>query len=356
MSDYDYINTRIHAMSRFLLPNEVFQQILHAETEDVLIDVLLDSPYGPILSARLPEQGAGEGRGVEAAEAALRDGLFDTFAHIREIAVEEPRRLLRIQLNRWDVLNVIAVLRGVVKGVERESIVASMVPAGEIHPARLSELAAEQDPRSVADTLATWGFPFAQGVRRVVEELPPGASDLGDAEAKLYANYYSWAVGALNTSEGSEATLRGHLQLQIDLVNIIGVLKHVAYQSQKRPIADFEPVPHGKLRHDVLRSLQSAQSVEYALEVLDPTYFSEAVDRGVLIFGQTNRLSVLERFFEQVVIEKGMKLFRRDPLNIGVPLGFIWRKVNEYLNLRMLLRGRRYHLPTNAIREELLLV
>jgi len=47
-------------------------------------------------------------------------------------------------------------------------------------------------------------------------------------------------------------------------------------------------------------------------------------------------------------------MFRGDPLGVGVPLGLLWRKYNEYLNLRLVLRGRQFGMPAAAIREELL--
>jgi vacuolar-type H+-ATPase subunit C/Vma6 len=61
----------------------------------------------------------------------------------------------------------------------------------------------------------------------------------------------------------------------------------------------------------------------------------------------------MERFLETVVIGAGCRLFRGDPLSVCVPLGFIWRKYSEFLNLRILIRGTSYRMPANAIREEL---
>lgn len=355
MSDYDYLNARIRAMSRQLLPNSVFDQILDAEAEDILIDVLLDSPYGTILSEKLPSDKSREVHGLAAAEAALRDGLYSTFEHILSFAPSEPRRLLGIQLNRWDVMNILAIIRGVQRGADQEEIMRSLVPAGEYHPAQLSELAAEHDVRSIADSLTTWGYAFAFEVRRAIRDFSP--EDGGDAalEARLYARYYTWALDSLESTEDDQSLLRDHLRMQIDLVNVMSALKEVAYRSQKREIEPPDRIPGGSLRSSVLEQVLNSQNVEYALEVLDQTFFSSAVERGILVFGQTNRLSVIERFLEQVIIETGMKMFRGDPLGAGVPLGFAWRKVNEYFNLRMLLRGKRYKLPANAIREELLL-
>ena len=63
----------------------------------------------------------------------------------------------------------------------------------------------------------------------------------------------------------------------------------------------------------------------------------------------------MERFLEMVVVEAGCKLFRSDPLGAGVAIGYIWRKYNEFVNLRIVLRGKTYSVPDNTIREELLL-
>ncbi|WP_455383375.1 V-type ATPase subunit [Salinispira pacifica] len=355
MSDYDYLNARVRAMSRNLLPDSVFDQILEAEAEDILIDVLLDSSYGPILSRMLPNDQTGEGHGLAAAEAALREGLYSTFEHIQSFAPQEPRRLIGIQLNRWDVMNILAILRGVHNGSEQEEIMRSMIPAGEYHPAQLSELAGEHDIQAVADSLTTWGYAFAFEVRRAVKEFSSRGGDFTELEAKVYERYYTWALDSLEQTEEDQVTLRDHIRMQIDLVNVVTALKQVAYRSQERPIEEPRRIPGGTLQGSILDQLSSSQNVEYALEVLDQTLFATAVERGILVFGQTNRLSVIERFLEQVIIEQGMKMFRGDPLGSSVPLGFIWRKINEYFNLRMLLRGKRYRLPANAIREELLL-
>jgi vacuolar-type H+-ATPase subunit C/Vma6 len=64
---------------------------------------------------------------------------------------------------------------------------------------------------------------------------------------------------------------------------------------------------------------------------------------------------VMERFLEMVVIEAGCRLFRTDPLGPGVSLGFVWRVYNEFVNLRIVLRGKSYGVPPNIVRQELLL-
>ena len=86
------------------------------------------------------------------------------------------------------------------------------------------------------------------------------------------------------------------------------------------------------------------------------SYFRRAIDKGILAFGESRRLSVMERFLEIEIVEAGCKMFRADPLGIGVPIGYIWRKYNEFMNLRILLRNNSFGKPAPATREEIFFV
>lgn len=350
MSDYDYLNTRVRAMSRFLLGNDVLEQLLAARSEETIIDALLDTPYGEDLRESLTEY-----RGLAAAEDALRRNLSNTVQKVRFIAPEEPRRLLSIQLNRWDVQNVLSVIRGKMHGSDSGDIIAAFVPVGEFKPAQLGELAAEREIGDVADALTTWDYRFAYVIRRCIRENNRGISPR-EFEQELFQSFFEWALVQLRAEDENERILRDHLKAQIDLMNVINSLRVVDAKTRGGSFKNEQRLAGGSLQGNLLAQIESRANIAAALETLEDTFFSSAVERGILVYGQTNRLSVLERFFETVIIERGVKMFRGDPFSISVPLGFLWRKINEYLNLRMLLRGTLYEMPTNTIREEMFLV
>ena len=104
------------------------------------------------------------------------------------------------------------------------------------------------------------------------------------------------------------------------------------------------------------RSSSSSDSLEAAFEALVDTYFADGVEKGILTYGQSQSLGVMERFLEAVSIERECRLFRQDLLGIAVPLGFIWRKYSECVNLRLLARGALFRMPANMVRLELVLV
>ncbi|MFA6505937.1 MAG: V-type ATPase subunit [Treponemataceae bacterium] len=349
MSDYDYLNARVRAMAGSLISNELLDQISRAEGEDIFIDLLMDSAYAQALTEVLESS-----HESDAAESALRRNLFSCLDKLRSIAPPGPLRLIDIQLNRWDLANIITIIRGKRRSASAEDIISALVPAGQFHPKQLASLAAETDEIAVADALATWGYQFASVLRQAIRASVSDPS-LAALERCLYGEYFAWALSVLDPRESDEAILRGHLAMQIDLANILVLLKGADNRSRGVRAAPSAMIPGGSLGNLALENLGKAPDVERALELLDLTSFAPAVERGVLSYGRDKRLGVIERFLEAVVIEAGIRLFRRDPLSAGVPLGYLWKKVSEYLNLRILLRGKRYRMPANAVREELIL-
>jgi vacuolar-type H+-ATPase subunit C/Vma6 len=131
-------------------------------------------------------------------------------------------------------------------------------------------------------------------------------------------------------------------------------LDYVRHKARGEALEVPEPLPGGLLPSAVLAALRQSAGMVDAFEALGGSYFASGIDRGILAFGASGSLGVMERFLEAVVILQGCRLFRGDPLGIGVPLGFLWRKYSECLNLRLLLRGKQFEMPAAAIREELL--
>lgn len=343
---YEFLNTRLRSMSRDLLSPEFYEEILSVSGEEPLIDVLLDTAYEDDLREALTVGG-----GVRALESAIRRNVRRVLSKVRASAIGDPKRLVDAQLARWDVANVIALVRGKSSGATEEEILRSTLPVAEYDEVQLAELAAERDVSAIADALTTWNYQFAFLARRVLLELH-AAEEMVSVEQKLYRAYFTWSMGAQPENE----VLRNLLRMQIDLQNVLSALRSVRYREIEREPPGFLPIPAGRLAPDRLERLLGARRLEDAFETLSETYFGDGVERGILAFGQAHRLSIMERFLEMVVIGAGARLFRGDPLGAGVPLGFIWKKINEFLNLRILVRGKAYGIPSNTIREELLVL
>lgn len=349
MSEYDYLNARIKGMHSNLLAREFCEQILASRGTGPLIDALLGSPYSPHV-----REGLERDRGVSGVEWGLRRNLFETFEKVRALAPPGPLALLSIQFRKWDVQNIIAIVRGKSAGLLPQNILIGIFPAGELGDVELEELAAEDDVKAVIDALAAWSFPLAFEFQEVVRKHS-GELNCAFLEVEFMRIFFAWALDNLSAEDENHLLLKNHVRSQIDLVNLKTVLWVVCQKEAGHHPEAVVTIPGGRLTAQMLSDIQQSSSLEKSFEILAGSYFRHAIDRGILAFGESRRLAVMERFLEIEVVEAGCKMFRADPLGIGVPMGYVWRKYNEFVNLRILLRDNSFDKPAPAIREELFL-
>lgn len=346
MGECDYLNARVRAMGADLLPVEFFEQTLSLESDELPMDALLASPYGPALRDALTQQS-----GITAVERALRRDLVRCFSRVRAMAPGAPRVLLDTQLARWDIQNVLAVLRGIAAGVGTGKVAAALIPAGAFPESQLMELASSADAVSLARKLVTWNYPFAFALHDAILGRRARPFDLSLVETAMYRAYYAWALSLGASSAEDRRIIRSLIAEQIDLANIKAALNLIRHKG-----APFTPIPGGRLKRLFLARLAGAANLEDAFSALDDSYFAPGIERGILAYGESRSLGVMERFLEQMVIQAGCRLYRSEILSIAVPVGYLWKKYNETVNLRALCRGRAARMPANAIRKELLLV
>ncbi|MCF7974731.1 MAG: V-type ATPase subunit [Phycisphaerae bacterium] len=350
MSDYDQLNARIKGMSSHLLTEAFYEQILAVPGQEGLVDALLNSPYGPALRESLQL-----GLNLTAVERGLRYDLSETANRIFMLAPQRPRRLLEIQMRWPDMKNVLTLLRGKATGASSEDTMAGMLSGGTLDEARLMELAREPDALAMVNTLSVWDFPLAHPLKQMGPRIRDRHA-LVEAENALVQAYFDWAWDTADGRDENSTLIREFVRQQIDLMNVLICLRRVRQQAQGTEVPLVALLPHGRLERRVLDRMRRCRDLDDALEILAGTYFESGVERGILAFGEHRRLRMMERFLEHVVLATGCRMFRLDPLGIGVASGYLWRKFNEFLNLRILLRGKTYQRPTAAIREELLIV
>ncbi len=391
MSDYDYLNARVRGMSTELLSPDFYEQVLAAFTSAILTDALLDSAYAEqVQKARERRAAAPMERTIEIAVWAH---AASTFARLLSAAPPEPRRILALQLNRWDVANVAALARARRARAEPHEALASLLPIGEIQEEQLAQLAAEPDLESLADALTTWKHPVGFELRRAIRECP-NPDDTRALERCMYRAYFSWALAQLRPADPHQALVRDSIQRHVDLMNVVTILTRIkaraggavssgagaassgagAAPSRAAP-APVDAAPalvgaaaapagapepglfeRGTLEDRFLEELAACAALEDAFEVLASSWLGPGVEKGILTYGQSQSLGVMERFLEAVMVERACRQFRQDMLSAAVPLGFLWRKYSECVNLRLLARGVRFRMPSNAVRQELVLV
>ena len=125
--DYGYGNARVRAMKSRLLDARAYGDLLAATSIDMVIEMLVRTAYRETIEATLVKYG-----GVKCVAEALRLDLARTVGRIKLFFEGRPRALVALLLSRWDMRNLMAVLRGQARGVPAEEILDALVPAGPV--------------------------------------------------------------------------------------------------------------------------------------------------------------------------------------------------------------------------------
>ena len=368
MNDYDYLNARVRGMSTALLAREFFDQVLSAYTDTMLMDALLGSAYSADLQ-RARELHAEEPV-ARAVEAAVWANAAAAFARLLSAAPPGPRRIIALQLNRWDVANVTTLVRARQAGAQPHETAAALLPVGELTAEQLGQLAAEQSLEDLTEALASWKQPLCIELRRALNERlrQQPSAPARVLERVLYDAYFSWALGQLREHDPQERLVRASIRQHVDQLNLLAVLTSIRSRGSGSDSAGSssgssagshaapQMLPRGMLDEKVLAEIAACKTLEDAFEALADTYLGTGVEKGILTYGQSQSLGEMQRFLEAVAVEHACRLFRQDLLGAAVPLGFLWRKYSECVNLRLLARGAIFGMPPDAVRRELLLV
>lgn len=340
MDDYGYLAARIRGMKGELLPEAFFQELLEQKELMKAADSLLASPYGEDMSIALTVDS-----GLPAIEKAIRRNLCRVFRKVLNMSGGEPHCLLRVIMARWDVFNIKTVLRGRQGDRPAQEVLSALVPAGELDEPKLVELLNQPDVKAVVDTLATWLSPFAQPL---LEAFPQylAQAELGVLEQALDKYYFKWASSETSGEGENEGFVREILKLDIDYQNLLSILKIVSGRLEARQVGFLEG---GNLSQEQIATLSGVRGLEEVLAGLRKVY----PDLDGASGPESASGGEIERLFMCLLLRRWCAMVGKDPLSIAIILGFLGLKMKEFLNLRIIVRGKAHGMPVDVIKKEL---
>lgn len=353
MSAYDYGNARLRAMKSRLLSQREVEAMAGLATLDSLIAALSKTAYRKHVETALARSS-----GMECIVETLRNDLVHTLAQIRTFYTDDAQQIIILALQIYDVHNLKTILRGLAKNAPPADILSNLLPIGDLTYSICLELVRAPGPRGVIDLLASMGFPLARPLMQLRHEHPD--ADTSEMELALDQWHFSEAEKALQDIEGEELFLRG-LKLEADLVNLIMVLRFTYTPEERKMLHQWLGsdelkrvfVGPGMLVFDLLTMATNQETIEGAVEILSGTPYGPALRAGLADFGRSRRLSDFEKHLNKFRLDWMSQWIARDPLGIGVFLGYVSLKVNEIKNLTWIAQGIQIGLPADSIRAEL---
>lgn len=338
--DYAYINARIKAWKSKLLKRETIYECIGAVDIKTLEGILVSTPYGKGI-----QEAKSHGKeGLRGLEEGFRRHLCDTTRKLLEITSGKPKTLLGVLISKWDLFNIKTVLRGMKNKTKSEEILNATVPAGNLDFTRISELAKCEDIQAVADTLSTWHSQWAFPIRK---SLPQYQKDekLENLEYVLDRFYVSSSLATILDGDNNAEFVRSLFKTEIDLLNLRTAMRVREENLPREKIKELFIGDGEKINEKIFVALCNAESFEEMLKII-PSSFKKRMASG-----DESRLE--SDFFVDAAI-KFSKFYFGDPLMINVPLGFLWMKSIEVINLRVIARGITFGITREEIEREII--
>ncbi len=329
VDDYGYVNVRIRARFKDILRPEQYRRLLEAQSFGDFVSVLRETAYAPFVPAD-----SSLGRLL----LGLREYLQRNVRKVLSFSGGEPRLLFETLLGKWDVYNIITVLRAKIKGTSPQRARAELVPAGSLDEAKLSALLDEPDASAAMELLASWGWPVGRELTKAVR-----SGNLSEAEFLLAKGYFQWAYSRLNPQKTNHMVIKRVLDRMVDTRNVVSVL--ILLKAGVKPLGRVKFLPGGLLEERHLKALERAETYEEALAVLRKTPYSKAVP--TLEAEPTEVEARMERLAVSEALREGS---RGDPLGIAPGLLYFTALEVEQVNLRTLAVGYDLGVPRQELR------
>lgn len=346
MTGFDYGNTRLRGRKSRLLTGRDYRDLTRAETLDALLGALADTPYGPDVAVSLPRF-----RGLRRLDETLRLNIARDFREVRSFYSGPERQGIDLILQRWDLHNLRAILRGQTRLASAEEILPLLVPAGSLDDTDLRELTRQSGVRATLELIRVWGIPSPATARLLLDTLPTyektaDALVLERAVNRAFASHVNEVLSSMKANSGShlDPDLESFMRGEIDLINVQTALR--LRDSRLSGEQDLESpegphyLPAGYLEQAALdRASHEDDSQRLVADLTShrlPPAWGEALQRWT----QHNNLFKLSEDLDRASTVNAVGLFSSgDPLGITVAIAYIRAKETEIRNLRLIGRG-----------------
>jgi len=354
MYGYDYGNARLRVMKSRLLSRRELEALLDVESLQGLIASLTRTAYRKPVEAALARTS-----GMDCIAEALLNDLINTLGRVNKFYRGHAREMTAIVMRSYDVHNLKAVLRGLDTNAPPGEILDTLLPIGELEYDLLVELARTPGPRVCIDLLASMGLMYARPLL-VLRAEHPGA-ETTEMELALDKWYFREAFLTLQSIRRDGSVLFSAMQLEADLANMLTLLRFANAPAERellRKWLDTEGLEYlfvgpGSLPFSLLAHAGGQDSVDAAVEILSGTPYEPQLNAGLTKFSESARLSDFEKQFLRFRVEWMANQIQRDPLGIGVLLGYIALKITEVRNIRWIAQGINLGITADSIRAEL---
>jgi len=292
--------------------------------------------------------------GIDLLEIALSWNLAKTYRSVLTITFGELEEMTKSYLRRWDIQNVLTILRGKDQNLKVGRIKEVLIPAGELDRAFLDKLLAEENNDGVVAALKGWRlYPVLE------REYPTAVerSSFSRLENELYKQFYVEIIADGQMVKGGKAFL-DYIHMDIDVRNLQNLFRLKA-QGEKENIGEYL-IPGGTFTVEELVQLNTIENIDEFIDALEKKIrgkpllsFLENI-RNKKIF-QNRTLHENEMALLRIQLTQMERMMKLHPFTIWPILAYLESKKYEIFNLRAITRGKEANLPMDRIKSYLVM-
>jgi V/A-type H+-transporting ATPase subunit C len=336
---YIYVCTRMRVRKAKLLPEEEYIRLLNMSLPEIT-RFIEETQY----KREIDELSAAFG-GIDLIELALSWNLAKEYQAIIAITPGTLRTFTEGYLRRWDIQNVLTILRGKLQGLGPGKIKEVLIPAGELDRVFLDRLVGEESPERIVELLR------GRKIYPVLAREFPAAMQSGllsKLENELYKEFYGGLIAeAAGGIKGGKLFL-SFVQLDIDITNIRNLFRLRADEIQED--AREMMIAGGTFSVEELQRLNTIAGGSEFVDALLARVRVKPLRNALEMMREKRSIREIEIELIRVQLDQMEKMAKLNPFSIHPILVYLEKKKYEVSNLRAIARGKEARLSPEQIR------
>jgi V/A-type H+/Na+-transporting ATPase subunit C len=363
-SPYIYVCTRLRVRKAGLLPEEVYMRMLGMNIPQIT-RFIGEHGYGTEIHEFAPRY-----RGISLIEVALARNLASSFQEVIRAIPGPLKTLTAWYLHRWDIINVMSILRALHKGLPRTWIGSVIVPAGELGRDDLARVIAGETVEAAIAQLTGWQL-FPTLSSEYARE--PEKGRFARTENALYRRYYADLLSDLQTRIRGAAILEDYIRLELDITNFRNLLRLRSAGAKcdcatemipggNIPVTEFRRIEGLADRDSFLQWFRGTRILPLLIKALRRREGNPALGEKEALAFIWGRWSERRRPAHEIEMAVAhLRLGRMDrvsklePFSVLAILDYLERKKYEVANIRAIARGISSGIPADEIKRYLVI-
>mgnify|MGYP000934300371 CR=1 FL=1 len=342
---YIYVSTRMRVRKAKLIPREEYLRMLNMGLPEFtrLIEELEYKREIDELSASF--------KGVDLIENAMSWNLAKEYQRVIALAPGEMKGFTRDYLHKWDIQNVLSILRGKELGLSDGKIRAILVPAGALDAPTLDRLIAESSLERIVEQLPIRQMSaiLSEGLGEALE-----THSFGKIENELYKYYYATLIKAARGGMKAGGPFLKYVMFEIDIKNITTVFRMRAQGGDNASQQNIW-IPGGAFKPEELERLSSVDSLDEVVDSLKKKIKVTVLLDALESLREKKPIYSIESVLIATQLNQMDKVSKRNPFSISPLLVYLERKKYEVSNLRAIARGKEAGLSSEILEKYLVM-